>query len=196
MKRGMRWLFDFLVNFYFIYFLLHVQELSFCFQFFSFNNNFDFIYENIVISRTVVSRRTVPQMYRDFSAVARVFLILHRWFSFVHTWNTVDYNLVWVPLVRASFTFQMFLLHFLLSKNWNSSIGKLLDHDVSTQLTFTCIADFEQVIVSWVRHNSLILSLFVKIEGFFTKIYHSVLISTRVKVILAFIVPSWKHVQC
>ena len=30
----MRWLFDFLVNFYVIYFLLHVEELSFCFQFF------------------------------------------------------------------------------------------------------------------------------------------------------------------
>lgn len=85
----------------------------------------------------------------NFSAVARVFLILHGWFSFVHTWNTVDYNLAWVPLVRASFIFQMFLLHFLLSKNWNSSTRKLLDHDVSTQLTFTCIAAFEQVIVSW-----------------------------------------------
>ena len=34
MKRGMLWLFDYLVNFYLIYFLLHVEELSFCFQFF------------------------------------------------------------------------------------------------------------------------------------------------------------------
>ena len=29
MKLGMQWLFDHLVNFYFIYFLLHVEELSF-----------------------------------------------------------------------------------------------------------------------------------------------------------------------
>ena len=38
--------FDYLANFYFIYiyFLLHVEELSFCFQFFSFNCNFDFFY--------------------------------------------------------------------------------------------------------------------------------------------------------
>ena len=42
MKRGMRWLFDYLVNLYYIYFLLHVEELSFCFQFFSFNWNFHF----------------------------------------------------------------------------------------------------------------------------------------------------------
>ena len=27
-------IFDYLVNFYFIYFLLHVEELSFCFHFF------------------------------------------------------------------------------------------------------------------------------------------------------------------
>ena len=39
----MRWLFDYLVNFFFIYFLLHVQELSFCFQLFSFNCNLDFL---------------------------------------------------------------------------------------------------------------------------------------------------------
>ena len=45
MKRGMRWLFDYLVKFYFIYFLFHVEELSFCFQFFSFNCNFDFFYQ-------------------------------------------------------------------------------------------------------------------------------------------------------
>ena len=43
MKWEMRWLFDYLVNFYFIYFLLHVEELIFCFQFFSFNCNFDFL---------------------------------------------------------------------------------------------------------------------------------------------------------
>ena len=42
MKRGMRRFFDYLVNFYFIYFLSHVEELSFCFQFCSFNCNFDF----------------------------------------------------------------------------------------------------------------------------------------------------------
>ena len=36
-KRRMPWLFDCLVNFYFIYFLLYVEELHFCFQFFSFN---------------------------------------------------------------------------------------------------------------------------------------------------------------
>ena len=34
MERGMQWLFDYLVSFYFTYFLLHVEELSFCFQFF------------------------------------------------------------------------------------------------------------------------------------------------------------------
>ena len=34
MKRGMWWLFDYVVNFYLIYFLLIVEELSFCFQFF------------------------------------------------------------------------------------------------------------------------------------------------------------------
>ena len=44
-QHGMRWLLDYLVNFYFIYFLLHVAELSFCFQFFSFNCNFDFFYQ-------------------------------------------------------------------------------------------------------------------------------------------------------
>ena len=38
----MRWLFDSLVNFCFIYFLLNVEELSYCFSFFSFNRNFDF----------------------------------------------------------------------------------------------------------------------------------------------------------
>ena len=42
MKRRMRWLFDYLVNFFFIYFLLHVEESSFCYQFFSFNYNLDF----------------------------------------------------------------------------------------------------------------------------------------------------------
>ena len=41
----MRWLLDYLVNFYFIYFLLHIAELSFCFQFFSFNCNLDFFYQ-------------------------------------------------------------------------------------------------------------------------------------------------------
>ena len=44
MKHGMRWLFDYLENFYFIYLLLHVEELNFCFQFFSFNCNFDFFF--------------------------------------------------------------------------------------------------------------------------------------------------------
>ena len=34
MKRRVRWLFDYLANFYFIYFLLHVEELRFSFQFF------------------------------------------------------------------------------------------------------------------------------------------------------------------
>ena len=33
---------DYLVNFSFIYFLLHVEELSFCFRFSSVNCNFDF----------------------------------------------------------------------------------------------------------------------------------------------------------
>ena len=33
---------DYLVNFYFIYFLLHFEELSFCFRFSSVNYNFDF----------------------------------------------------------------------------------------------------------------------------------------------------------
>ena len=36
-KSGMRWWFNYLVNFYFMYFILHVEELSFCFQLFSFN---------------------------------------------------------------------------------------------------------------------------------------------------------------
>ena len=40
----MRWLFYYLVDFYFISFLLRVEELSFCFQFFPFNCNFDFFY--------------------------------------------------------------------------------------------------------------------------------------------------------
>ena len=44
-KRGRRWLCDYLVNFYFIYFLVHVKETSFCFKFFSFNCNFDFFYQ-------------------------------------------------------------------------------------------------------------------------------------------------------
>ena len=34
--------FYYLVDFYFISFLLRVEELSFCFQFFPFNSNFDF----------------------------------------------------------------------------------------------------------------------------------------------------------
>ena len=34
MKRGMPWLFDYLVNFYFLYVLLHVEELRFCFLIF------------------------------------------------------------------------------------------------------------------------------------------------------------------
>ena len=34
-------LFDYLVNFCLTYFLLHVKELSFCFQFCFFNCNFD-----------------------------------------------------------------------------------------------------------------------------------------------------------
>ena len=38
----MRWFFDYLVNFYFIYFLLDVEELSFCFQFLLIGN-FDFL---------------------------------------------------------------------------------------------------------------------------------------------------------
>ena len=46
MKREMRRLFDYLVNFCFIYFLLHDEELSFYFQFFSFNCNFDFFVSN------------------------------------------------------------------------------------------------------------------------------------------------------
>ena len=33
MKCGMQWLFDYLMNFYFIYFLLRVVELRFCFHF-------------------------------------------------------------------------------------------------------------------------------------------------------------------
>ena len=33
MKRGMRWLFDYLVNFYFVYFHLVAEKLSFCFRF-------------------------------------------------------------------------------------------------------------------------------------------------------------------
>ena len=37
----MQSLLDYFVNFYFIYFLLHVAELSFCFQYFSFSFNFD-----------------------------------------------------------------------------------------------------------------------------------------------------------
>ena len=41
-KRGMRWFCDYLVNFYFIYFLLHVEELRMCFQLFSCNCDFDF----------------------------------------------------------------------------------------------------------------------------------------------------------
>ena len=45
MKCGMLWLFDYLVNFDLIYFLLHVEELSFCFQFFSFNDTFDSFYQ-------------------------------------------------------------------------------------------------------------------------------------------------------
>ena len=45
MKYRMRWLFDYLVNFFFIYFLLHVEESSFCYQFFSFNYNLDFFYQ-------------------------------------------------------------------------------------------------------------------------------------------------------
>ena len=55
MRHRMRWLFNYLVNFYFIYFLLHVEELSFCFQFFTFNCNFDFFYQWWqIIKRNVV----------------------------------------------------------------------------------------------------------------------------------------------
>ena len=44
-----------MVNFYFIYFLLHVEELNFCFQFFTFNCNFDFFYQWWqIIKRNVV----------------------------------------------------------------------------------------------------------------------------------------------
>ena len=32
--------FNYLVNFDLIYFLLHAEELGFCFRFFSFNDNF------------------------------------------------------------------------------------------------------------------------------------------------------------
>ena len=46
MKSEMRRLFDYLVNFYFIYFLLLVEEISFCFQIFSFSCNFDFMMTN------------------------------------------------------------------------------------------------------------------------------------------------------
>ena len=44
-KHRMWWLFDYVMNFRFIWFFLHVDELNFCFQFFSFNCNFDFFYK-------------------------------------------------------------------------------------------------------------------------------------------------------
>ena len=71
-------------------FLFHLfsfacSRLSFCFQFFSFNNNFDFIYEKIVISMTVVSRRTVPQMYREFFR-SRSSLFNFTWLVFLCTY--------------------------------------------------------------------------------------------------------------
>ena len=56
MKCGMQWLFDYLMNFYFIYFLLHVVELRVCFHFFPFNSNFDFFYQwwQIIKQNTVL----------------------------------------------------------------------------------------------------------------------------------------------
>ena len=47
MKRGMQWLFDYPMNFCYIFFLFHFDELSFCFQFFSVNCNFDFFYLDV-----------------------------------------------------------------------------------------------------------------------------------------------------
>ena len=46
---------DYLVNFYFIYFLLHVAELSFSFQFLSFTFNFDFFLSIMTNNQTKCS---------------------------------------------------------------------------------------------------------------------------------------------
>ena len=108
MKRRMWWLFDY---FYFIYFLLHVEELNFCFQFFSFNCNFDFFYQWWQINKMWYYLWKNPDMHRwwwtdDYLWVA--------WKGFI---NSFDGYLQSLYYNFAAFSFMSFFL--LISANLN-----------------------------------------------------------------------------